>query len=240
MGSYLVIKDGQQIGPFDESEIIRQITEGILTPGDLCWQQGMANWQPISDFLRSGSTNQNMPTDVPSPVVVPSRYFLYIPISRLILMSILTFGMYELYWIFMNWDYLRDEKHMKVQPMSRVVFREFFIYSLLHRIHDDPDSNVVHKPKFFTIGLALVWIVLTILHRLFASDGTIYGTMIAPFIPSFLCLIPVQLYINAVRKKQYPDIKYFGWTTGHIIMLVIGCVLWPLIILGTIAQAFIK
>jgi len=240
MGSYLVIKDGQQIGPFDESEIIRQVTEGILNPSDLCWQQGMANWQPISDFLRSGSTNQNLPTDVPNPVVVPSRYFLYIPVSRLILMSILSFGLYELYWMFMNWDYLRDEKHLKVQPMSRVVFREIFIYSLLRRIHDDPDSNAVHKPRFFAIGLAFLWFVLSFLRSLTAADGTIYGIMITPFIPSFLCLIPVQLYINAVRKKQYPDIRYFGWTTGHIIMLVIGCVLWPLFILGAIAQALTK
>jgi|GEM_PF-2617054 len=240
MGSYLVIKNGQQIGPFDESEIIHQITEGILNPNDLIWQQGMVNWQPVSDFLRCGITNQNLTSVLPSPIPTPGRYFLYIPISRLVLMSILTFGLYELYWMFMNWDYLRDEKHMKVQPMSRVVFREIFIYSLLRRIHDDPDSNAIHKPTFFAIGLAFLWFVLSTLRGITASDNTVCIKMIAAFIPSFLCLIPVQLYVNAVRRKQYPDMQYYSWTTGHIIMLVIGCVLWSLLILGAVAQAYIK
>ena len=155
-------------------------------------------------------------------------------------MSILTFGLYELYWMFMNWDYLRDEKHMKVQPMFRVIFRILFIYSLFHRIHDDPDSNAIHKPTFSPIGLALTWTVLAILRNIVGNIHSMLAPIMIVLIPSFLCLIPVQLYVNAVRKKQYPDIKYFGWSAGHIIMLVIGCVLWPLFILGAVAQAYTK
>jgi hypothetical protein len=56
--------------------------------------------------------------------------------------------------------------------------------------------------------------------------------MIAAFIPSFLCLVPVQNYINAVTEKRNPGLKYYRWSSGHIVCLVFGIIVWALLLIG--------
>lgn len=52
--SYHVFKDNQQIGPYTTEEISTFIQQSSLTPADLCWQDGWAEWRPISSILTAG------------------------------------------------------------------------------------------------------------------------------------------------------------------------------------------
>jgi hypothetical protein len=45
-----IVKNGQKEGPYSDSEIIEMIGSGTLTRTELCWRQGMADWQPLWDF----------------------------------------------------------------------------------------------------------------------------------------------------------------------------------------------
>lgn len=44
----LVLKDGQQLGPYPLEEINRQISANAFVPSDLAWHEGLAEWQPLS------------------------------------------------------------------------------------------------------------------------------------------------------------------------------------------------
>ena len=46
--TYHLARDGQQLGTFSESEIISKYSSGQLLGTDLCWKEGMADWQPVS------------------------------------------------------------------------------------------------------------------------------------------------------------------------------------------------
>ena len=46
--TYHIARDGQQLGTFSESEISSKYSSGQLLGTDLCWKEGMANWQPVS------------------------------------------------------------------------------------------------------------------------------------------------------------------------------------------------
>ena len=46
----LVLKDGQQIGPYPLEEINRQISANAFAPSDLAWHEGLAEWQPLSSI----------------------------------------------------------------------------------------------------------------------------------------------------------------------------------------------
>ncbi len=50
--NYHIARDGQQLGSFSESEISAKLQAGELSGGDLCWGEGMAEWQPISQVLQ--------------------------------------------------------------------------------------------------------------------------------------------------------------------------------------------
>ncbi|MBI5777965.1 MAG: hypothetical protein HZA49_00725 [Planctomycetes bacterium] len=56
----------------------------------------------------------------------PEPLFLYIPISRLILLSILSFSLYEFYWIYKNWRYIKEREGLEIKPFWRGFFGIFF------------------------------------------------------------------------------------------------------------------
>ena len=48
--SFLISKDGHQLGPFTEDEVNSQLTGGMLEPADLCWTEGFEDWYPLNQI----------------------------------------------------------------------------------------------------------------------------------------------------------------------------------------------
>jgi hypothetical protein len=48
--------------------------------------------------------------------------------------------------------------------------------------------------------------------------------------PSYLFLVPVQNYVNAVSQARSPGVGYYGWSAGHTVCLVIGLAVWSLVL----------
>lgn len=154
--------------------------------------------------------------------------FLYIPTSRLIILSIVSVGLYEAYWIYRNWRYIKERDGLNIHPFWRGWFGIFFIRRLLRRIHEDECARSFQQPTFSPGRLGLAWMALFIVGAVVSRQVGI----LAAFIPSFLCLVPVQNYVNAVTKKRSPGLEYYGWSAGHIICLVWGILLWTLTLIG--------
>ncbi|MGD1046219.1 MAG: hypothetical protein ABR936_13000 [Bacteroidota bacterium] len=158
--------------------------------------------------------------------------FLYIPISRLILLSILSFGIYEAYWIYKNWWFINKRDKLDIRPFWRGIFGIFFCHSLFRRIHEDKESRSIAIPTFSPDGLASGWVVLMILTNILSRAPGIAVSIISPFIPSFLCLVPVQNYINAVQEKRNSGSEFYDWSFGHLVCLIIGIIIWLLLLIG--------
>jgi hypothetical protein len=91
-------------------------------------------------------------------------------------------------------------------------------------------------PTFSPNGLATAWVVLLIITKLVTRVHRIPATMVSAFIPSFLCLVPVQNYINSVTEQRSPGHRFYGWSSGHIVCLVFGLILWALLLVGLAAE----
>jgi hypothetical protein len=170
--------------------------------------------------------NENQPIQSPSPL------FLYIPIARLILLSIFSFGLYEFYWIYKNWRYLKERYGLDIQPFWRGFFGIFFCHSLLRRVHEDQEARSLEVPTFSPSGLATGWVILAILANLIGRAPSIAASIVSAFIPSFLCLVPVQKYINTVTQEHNPGQEFYRWSSGHIVCLAFGVTIWGLILIG--------
>jgi hypothetical protein len=162
--------------------------------------------------------------------------FLYIPVSRLVVLSIVSFSLYEAYWIYKNWRYIKDRDSLNISPFWRGVFGVFFCHSLLHHIYDDKNARSVARPNFSANGLATEWVVLAVFSSVLSRQPSIVSSLIAVFIPSFLCLVPVQNYINSVEKKRNSNQVFYGWSFGHIVCLVFGLIVWVLLLIGLFAK----
>jgi uncharacterized RDD family membrane protein YckC len=51
--NYHVAKNGAQLGQLSEEEIRRRLASGELSASDLCWTDGMAEWQPLGSQFQS-------------------------------------------------------------------------------------------------------------------------------------------------------------------------------------------
>src|SRR5581483_11977647 len=49
--------------------------------------------------------------------------FFYVSPLKLVVMSIATFGLYELFWFYKNWYYVNEHTNHAVWPLMRSIFR---------------------------------------------------------------------------------------------------------------------
>ena len=220
MPSYYVARNGVQSGPFDEQSIVGQMKAGLLSPHDLCSSDGVNEWIELRTLVAASTGSGPM-------------YF-HVPASRIVLFSILSCGAYEIYWLYRNWRYIRDQDAAVISPFWRSVFGIFYVRDLFDRIHSDVRARSAAMPSFSPKRLAIAWIVLTILSTLVSHIPSAAATLIAAFIPSFLCLVPVQQYVNVVNRHH----PYDPWHTslGHWACLAFGALVWGLTIVDVITD----
>jgi hypothetical protein len=69
-----IAKEGKQIGPFPAEAIVGMIDRGELSVDDYFWREGMADWQPLSEW----QTKADAPAEVfsrsgdPLPTLPPA------------------------------------------------------------------------------------------------------------------------------------------------------------------------
>lgn len=157
--------------------------------------------------------------------------FLHIPGWRLVVLAILSFGTYEAYWIYKNWRYAKERYGLKISPFWRGIFGILFCYGILKRIHEDREARAVVPPSFSPGWLATGFVVLALSANLVAHAPGFIPSIIAGFMPSYLCLLPAQRYVNEVSRKRKPAAGYYGWSAGHFVCLAFGLAAWALVFL---------
>lgn len=146
-------------------------------------------------------------------------------IIKLSVMSVCTFGLYELYWFYRNWQLIKARERLNIMPFWRAFFGVFFCYQCFSRIreYDHPELAV---SSFAAGPLAAGWIVFTVLWRLPDPYWLICDL-------SFVFLIPVQHHANqinnAVAPGHDPNAR-FTWLNW--ISIAIGCLLLVLNVIG--------
>lgn len=255
MKTIYLAQGDQQSGPFEEANVRKELAEGLLEPDTLCWKEGMATWEPVGKVLGmslSPTTASSLPTGMgeeaaadPAGQVntgvlgeteLQTPLFLYIPVNRLIVLSILSMSIYDAYWIYKNWRYLKERQGLRIRPFWRGWFGIFYCHSLLNNIHDDEEARQFQEPTFSPGALATGWVLLLIVSNIISRLPSIEATLIAAVVPGFLCLMPVQKYINAVTEQRNPQQTYYGWSAGHIVCLVLGGLIWAILLLGLVAE----
>lgn len=156
--------------------------------------------------------------------------FLYIPVLRLILLSVLTFGVYCFYWQYRNWAYVKEREELSIRPFWRAWFWLFFVYALLKEIRKDSYYHQAAQPSFspllLTIGAIFLELISQSINQLPYQAETILAEMVAlMIIGPYIAFIPVQLYVNRCEQKLHSgNTMKSAWSKGHLF-----CYIWTIL-----------
>jgi cell division protein FtsW (lipid II flippase) len=87
----------------------------------------------------------------PAPAPVP---FFLVGTRKLVVLTIVTLGVYQLYWFYMHWRRLQQFGNEDVWPIVRAAFGGLFCYWLFARVNDEADAQ--GTPTMLSAGLLTV------------------------------------------------------------------------------------
>ncbi|MFA4829538.1 MAG: DUF4339 domain-containing protein [Thermodesulfovibrionales bacterium] len=208
---------GKQIGPISEDEIIKLISTGTIKKETMLWKEGMPSWTPA---FNTELTN-NFEKVICPPPLHKDTHAHFFPVSnlKLVVMSIFTFGLYQIYWSYENWDFIRNQARPKIKPAWRSLCPIFYMYSLFKSIKTYA-SNEGFGTAYSSGWLFIGYIVMFIIGVL-----PINAAFLSIF--SVLLLLPVQNVINKINYLLSPSIsRNYRFTLPNIIGIVLGLILW--------------
>lgn len=189
-----------------------------------CGQCGVS--LPSQNGSMQPAKGDTKPVDDASQSGVP----IYFPISltKLALLSIFSFGLYEIYWFGENWRLEAKRTGENIRPAMRAVFPFFFCKPLLDRIKryaNHIDVGASYPPSLLTIA----YIVLLVAPA--GSQWWFLSTL------SFLPLVPAQIVINRINEREAPAAdRNVRFSVGNWVVVVLGALIDSLALLGMMSR----
>jgi len=155
----------------------------------------------ISKYLK------NLENEEETPHVTPRRARpLYFAVSKakLIVLSLVTLGLYEIYWFYKNWKLMKRRTGHNIRPFWRALFAVFFCHSLFKSVQESAISHDCQS-SLSPGWLAFLYIALTVAWRLPDPYGLVS-------LLTFLPLLPVQGAINEMNARAASTVQR---DTGH-------------------------
>lgn len=148
--------------------------------------------------------------------------------SKLIILSVFTFGFYDIYWFYRHFKSFKEENSWNIQPFWRAVFYPLASYTLFREI-----NNTVKKvDPSLGVSTVVTPVFLFIMNALWRLPDPYWLVMFL----SVLFLVPAQNTINEYWKRKFDDKVVFsrfgGW---EIIITLVGGFLMFLVLLGLFA-----
>ena len=146
-------------------------------------------------------------------------YFKTTSISKIVILSILTFGLYEVVWFYNIWKTLYSNLDYKINPFWRAFFcsiTNFFLFPIMSKYIEKYTNN-----EFPPIIFATLYLLLNATQRL--NDPYWLISFCTIFI-----IIDIQNKINNINRQYFPEAESNSWNKANTIWSILAFVLWVL------------
>lgn len=219
-GAWYYQELGATVGPVPEAALRERVRDGSVAPHTLVWSEGMAVWEPVAAVFPESQAQSSA-----EPTIQPAAVFFPVTVAKFAVMSVVTLGLYDLYWAFRAWDYVKRTEKIMIRPFWRAWFSLFFTYSLLKRIRvvlGKEGERGDFSPGWLTAG----YVVASLLSRApwpFAAVSLL----------AWAFLIPVVDAIDDINRQRLDESQLNGHFTGwNIFGIVVGVLFWGLVVWG--------
>ena len=148
----------------------------------------------------------------PEPQTNPAKYH-HVATWKFLLLATVTLGVYELYWFYKNWRYIRERDQSRILPFWRAFFSPIWFYSIAQDIDEEKtDQNTAYT----TLLLALFYFLLSLSWRL--PDPYWLVAFLTPFV-----ILPLVRSVHEInRRAGVKGAAYSRFSILHIAATVIG------------------
>ena len=137
--------------------------------------------------------------------------------EKLAILSLATFGLYQVYWFYKNWALAKAQYRPKIHPLWRAIFSPLYCFSLAASVECAARAARVRK-RGSPVLLALSYLGI-------CNLGFLEGPLGLLCLFSFIPLIPIQRQIQRVHEALRPDLdSTVGWSMASYAALVMGFV----------------
>jgi hypothetical protein len=150
------------------------------------------------------------------------QIFFPVSITKLLVLSVCTFGIYECYWFYKNWKFVKENKGLKIKPVWRAIFSPLFCYGLFEAVKKHAKRtkvNVKYSSRWLTVGFILTIVTTGI------PDPFWCISML-----SVLILLPARSVIDTLNKKTNSTIRNDQFSGWNFAAIVSGVIVWGLVI----------
>ena len=154
-------------------------------------------------------------------------YFSVSPL-KLIVMSLCTFSIYEIYWFYKNWTIIKEHEQLKINPFWRAFFSIFFCYSCFKKIRGTAESSNL-RASIAAGPLAAGWSIVTLFYKLPDPYWLIS-------LSAVIFLVPVQILVHKINATLSPacgeNNRFTAWNITGVVFGIIWCIF---ILIGSFA-----
>ena len=149
-----------------------------------------------------------------------------ISLNKFILLSIISFGLYEIWWIYKAWDFFNEKEKLNINPAARTIFSIIFLIPLFNKIlcfakekgYSENYSSILLFVGFFVVNFLaylpdLFWLIAIL---------------------TFVFLILPFRALNFAKRNSTDFIvtEQTSYNGRQIALIVIGGFFWTLVLLG--------
>lgn len=197
----------------------------------------MLNGESSDSFGNRCTSPRAAPVPAGQPRSQPP--FHVVSTTKVVLLSIATFGLYSIYWFWRHWALHKLDRGLKLQPLLRALFAVFFAHALNreidYRLQRDGIACAWRPGSWATAYVASVLLVRVISRTpdTVLPSNLCLGLLLIPLTVHIVALVQVQRAANLACGDAMA-LQNNRLTAGNWGWLALGGVAWLLILAGVL------
>lgn len=151
------------------------------------------------------------------------------PIYKIVILSILTFGFYNIVLLYNYWKVFKKKFGYAISPSCRAIFCGIYCFSLFPKL--DKYIKTFNIASFPPILLAIFFIFLNALSS--QPNPNPYSIL---NIFTFIIFIIIQNKLNFINEQHFPNAKQNNWSLANTLWAIPCSILFFIYLIGTFAN----
>ena len=181
-------------------------------------RQSQGHGSEIDRDMGEETTSSEGSSENPAPPPVAPLFFTASPL-KLIVMSICTIGIYEIYWFYKNWKLIRERTGQKIRPFWRAVFSPIWAYSCFKEIKARAGECKIQES--LPIGLlAIAYFTISVTSMVPEPYWLISLFIFLPLLPANSVAMKVNRHSDAgyVQNGRFSALNWVGIVVGGVLL----------------------